>query len=99
MLILMVWIEFPMEGGDNTACHGLHVGSLALLDEVAPLSLFGRGECVRLNTGSRAREHPVRLFVNPVTIRLDMPLDFRLTKDGDAHPSINPFCGSYHAER
>lgn len=23
----------------------------------------------------------------------------RLTKDGDAHPSINPFCGSYHAER
>ena len=58
MLILMVWIEFPMEGGDNTACHGLHVGSLALLDEVAPLSLFGRGECVRLISGSRANLTP-----------------------------------------
>ena len=58
MLILMVWIEFPMEGGDNTVCHGLHVGSLALLDEVALLSLFGRVAAIMLNDETGQKSFP-----------------------------------------
>ena len=57
--------------------YSVEVNACARLQEAAPESTQAHvQEGSTLTFGWPV--HPVRLFVNPVTIRLDMPLDFRV---------------------